>query len=116
MNVATAGTIVRRVKRERPDIVLGWEDRKGELLDLTGYTFVLSVALSADGVAIFTKSSGISYEVDPDEEYNVRIVFAAHEIDALVANVPYNCQLDATSGSVDRGFQDFILLFTPAHS
>ena len=116
VKVPIAGTIIRRVKRERPDIVLAWEDMHGDLIDLSAYTFSFSVALSADGVSIITKTSGISYELDPDGEFNVRIVFSAHEIDALVANTPYNCQLDATSGSVDRGFQDFILLLTPQHS
>lgn len=113
---AVAGTIERRVKRERPDIVLAWTDRKGQLLDLTGYTFELSVALSSSSPALITKNSGIVYEVDPDGEYNVRITFAVGELDTLVPNVPYNCQLDGTSSGADRGFQDFILLFTPEHS
>jgi hypothetical protein len=116
MTVPIAGTIVRRVKRERPDIVLGWRDADSELLDLSGYTFSFSVALSAASASIFTKTTGITYEVDPEGIFNVRILFTTGELDALIASVPYNCQLDATSAARDRGFQDFILFFTPAHS
>jgi len=112
--VPIAGTIVRRVKRERPDIILAWRDADGALLDLSGYTFTFSVATAANAPALITKTLGISYEVATD--HNVRITFTAHELDALAAGVPYNCQLDAVSSGVDRGFQDFVLLLTPAHS
>lgn len=113
-----AGTIVRRVKRERPDITLGWRDDDGDLIDFSdaGYTFQLSVARSSGGAHELVKTSGIVY-VSGDTKRNVRITFAEGELDDLVANVPYNAQLDAIlDGAVDRGFQDFIILFTPEHS
>jgi hypothetical protein len=114
--VPIAGTVTRRVKRERPDITLGWRDDKGKLLNLAGYTFALTIATSPSGAKLVNKTAGIIYELDPDGEFNVRITFSAGEIDALVASVPYNCQLDATSSGVDRGFQDFTLILTPEHS
>jgi hypothetical protein len=117
MTIPIAGTIIRRVKRERPDITLGWRGADGQLLPSGDFgTFSFSVATSASAPAIFTKTSGISYDLDPDGEYNIRISFSPGEIDALLPNVPYNCQLDSTSSGSDRGFQDFILLLTPAHS
>lgn len=114
--VPIAGTIIRRVKRERPDIEIEWRDGDGDLIDFSAYSFTFSVARSPGAAAIITKTSGISYVVDPDEEFNVLISFAPNEIDALVAGIPYNCQLDAMSAGTDRGFQDFILLLTPAHA
>lgn len=116
MTTPIAGTVVRRVKRERPDITLGWRDGKGVLLNLSGYTFELDIALNDSGPSVLNKLVGITYELDPDGEFNVRITFSPNELNALVPNVPYNCQLDASSAGSDRGFQDFVLLFTPEHS
>ena len=111
-----AGVVVRRIGRERPDLALAWYDSDGSLLDLSTYSFTLSIAESEDSPALLTKTTGISYVVADD--YNVQITFLAGELDATTfdVGVPYNCQLDAVSGSADRGFQDFIMIFTPEHS
>lgn len=117
MKVEVCGTITRRVGRERPDITIGWRGDDGELLDFNalGATFQLKIAAEPNGTAILTKTSGISV-ITGDTAANVRISFSQGELDPFTAGRPYWCQLDSIEGGPDRGFQDFLMLFTPAET
>jgi hypothetical protein len=94
---------------ERPDLKLWLLDDDGTLVNFaSGYTFVFKLG-NIPGTAAFTKTSGITGAAGSGTETsgtpNATISFTAGELDGLAAGA-YIWQLRATSGSLDRLYQD----------
>lgn len=93
---------------ELPDLKFWLLDDAGALLDLSsGYTFTFKLGRPG-GVAVFTKSSGITGAVGAGTETsgtpNLTVSFTAGEMDALTTGRTTG-QITASAGGRDRVFQ-----------
>jgi hypothetical protein len=84
---------------ELPSIEITWKDSNGNVIDLTGYTFRLRLAL--DGVTALEKTAGITGAATAP---NITIDWSVDELAALTGGQVYTAQLRArrTSDNKDR--------------
>lgn len=88
-----------------PDLLWALEDSLEQIIDFTGYTFVVKVGPEGSTTSSFTKTTGITgTATDP----NITVAWATTgELSTLAAG-RYTIQLVATAGGKDRIFQGII--------
>jgi hypothetical protein len=99
---------------ERPELQFWLLDEDGDLIDFTTATFVFKIGLRGN-TAVFTKSTGITGAAGAGDEDagtpNVTVAFTAGELDSVTAHrLPYQWQLRATAGGLDRVYQGDITI------
>jgi hypothetical protein len=109
------GLVEYTVGAELPDKPFRWLDGNGNLIPFatTPHTFTLRIGVYTCGVALFTKTTGIT-GVDTDP--NVTVAFTAGELPgSLEVGVRYLAQLWArrTSDSKDRDPLEFVFRMKP---
>jgi hypothetical protein len=94
---------------ERPAAKMWIFDDDGQLVDFSGYSFVLKIG-SPGSTAALTKSTnitgGVGAGTEPDGTANVTVNWTAGELDIEPGN--YHWQLTCTTSSLDRVYEGTI--------